>query len=321
MRMKRAWKEPTMTMFWKYSEGRTRSLLYTLLLASAVLGLAAMGDTICSSRDESERQLGAAAGELVPDPVIQEALHDVARNRSMEDVEAAVDILREEGGERFAHLIPQLIYYEIHGQRTPEEALIVPSIIKHLGIRNSDIARGLIPLVGKCEPETERAVRGFLRETENRGAAPSPDFVLYRGYIEYELRNSRELPRDLVLYLTETEPGLALMTLMRSVIQYDPKQTRPILWAEHQVADVLWKWRHDFLERDKVEDAAVEALRELSHHPRWWARLYVAEIMRQYPAFRADDLMAALIEDPDPSVTTVALSLLTDADEPGARPN
>ncbi len=90
--------------------------------------------------------------------------------------------------------------------------------------------------------------------------------------------------------------------------QVEPKRVEDlklVLWTEHQVVDDLWKWEYSFLPKDKVESVAAEALAKLAKHPQWWARYYVAEIMRRYPPFRTDELIQLLAADPDESVCGV----------------
>ncbi len=247
---------------------------------------------------------------ITPDPLIQSAIRGLVIRESGEAFMEHLGVLREESGESFERLIPQLIYHSIRSQST-REGMIVGFIIDQLEIRDWQLVHGLIPYLGTGDPKVEREVRNWLGGTEDSSASRAPDYAHYRAFIQVRVQKGEELPRSLIHYMYDSEPGTAVLTLMRAHVGDNPKEKRPILWAEHQVADVLWKWRHGFLDRAKVEPVAAEALARLVGHPRWWARLYVAEILRQHPAFRTEELIAVLLTDPDESVRSVVMSFVT----------
>ena len=71
---------------------------------------------------------------------------------------------------------------------------------------------------------------------------------------------------------------------MFATITYDePMSLRAFFWGRHVVEDALWKEDKGF---DKAaadaRPAAIEQLDLLSKRKEWWARLYVAEIIRQH---------------------------------------
>jgi hypothetical protein len=113
------------------------------------------------------------------------------------------------------------------------------------------------------------------------------------------------------------DPGSAVLTLQRSTGPAAREQWSPIIWAEHQVADVRWQWRWGFLPNDQVHDLAKAAVSRLVTHPEWWARLYVAQVMRQYPTFRDEKLITALIADEDEAVRSTVLEFVTEAKHKG----
>jgi len=76
----------------------------------------------------------------------------------------------------------------------------------------------------------------------------------------------------------DADPGTALTTLLPAYQLRDIEEIKQILWAEHVVSDLLWKRRYGFVARDAIEPAATEQLEKMSHHARWWVRLFVARI-------------------------------------------
>ena len=103
----------------------------------------------------------------------------------------------------------------------------------------------------------------------------------------------------------ESDPGAALLFLARAHSSA-PDVLKPILWAEHVVADSVWRQEHGFLGADQVDPDALKELQKLSKHEYWWSRLYVAQMMRKHPAFRRRETIVALKQDKHPLVRRVA---------------
>ena len=75
------------------------------------------------------------------------------------------------------------------------------------------------------------------------------------------------------------------------------------------MADVIWKQRYGFLSRSENDTEVGRELANLARHRAWWARLYVAEIMRQHPAFRQPALVSQLESDPNPFIVRAIAAL------------
>ncbi len=252
---------------------------------------------------------------IEPDAELQTEIDRLIKALKEEPVDEALavqqlDVLKAIGGERYELLVPQLVFYSMRG-RDVYESMAFDIVVGHLEISKYYIADALRPYLGITKPQLKRQLHEALEVVEATSSGRPPDYSYYGAIIETTVREGKELPRNLIHYMYESDPGAAVIRVMRSSMLRKPSEVKPILWAEHQVADVLWKWKHGFLERGVVEPEAVEALWDLSDHPRWWARLYVAEIMRQHPAFRTDDLIAVLLTDPDESVRSVVTSFVT----------
>lgn len=298
---------------WKWI-GRRFGQASAVVILSGFFGALARADgQLFHGRDDaaaSTEQAHANRLDIEPDPAIQTAIQGLILSETDDGIDEHLRVLREESGDRFSRLIPQLLY---HAQRADgmRERMLPGFIIEELGIADRQLVFALIPFLGTGDADVEETVRDWLRGTEDRSPLRPSDYSHYQAFLEAEVRHGNDPPRGLVGHMYESEPGLGLLTLMRSYIRYNPAETKPILWAEHLVADVLWKWKHGFLDRGKVEPEALEALEELAQHSRWWARLYVAEIMREHPKFRTDDLIAGLVVDEDASVRAVVLSFVT----------
>jgi hypothetical protein len=80
-----------------------------------------------------------------------------------------------------------------------------------------------------------------------------------------------------------------------------------ILLAEHIISNAIWLKENDFADRfQQALPEAQEELKKLVEHDQWWARLYVAEIMRRHSELRSSDVLEALSQDPNALVSKTA---------------
>lgn len=83
-----------------------------------------------------------------------------------------------------------------------------------------------------------------------------------------------------------------------------------IVLAEHIVNDAIWLDENGFAARfQQALPVANAELAKLAKHDRWWARRYVAEIMRRHREFRQAEIVRQLSEDADAKVREVAKSI------------
>jgi hypothetical protein len=248
---------------------------------------------------------GSAFGDdqsvLSADPAVQAAITSVLTADSEQQQSDAIEHLRVLDDTARQRLVRQLVYYSRHAQ-SEQDALAAGAIIRRLNIPDSAVIQALVPLLGTPDSELERLVRNILGGFEERGAGRRPNFSAYLELIANTVREGNEPPDALIRYMYESDPGEALLTLMRSFQLRQPAALKQLLWAEHVVSDVLWKQRYGFLDPDEIEPAAAEELAKLAGHEAWWARLYVAEIMRQHTAFRQPALVELLKHDTHRSV-------------------
>lgn len=200
-----------------------------------------------------------------------------------------------------AELIPRLVRFSAHADNT-RDGMAAGVIIDRLGLSRSQVIAGLAPYLGSRDDKFDNSIRGILRSYEGREGGRPPDFSIYRELVEDAFRAGKHPPTALVLYLYESDPGAALLMMMRASGVHDPDAIKSILWSEHVVADALWRQQYGFLKPDQSDPAAARELSRLARRPEWWSRLYVVEILHQHQAFRRDSLVAALKRDPDERV-------------------
>lgn len=238
---------------------------------------------------------GADSNEITPDPAIQRAICDAA-NATDEQRRAAIDQVINIGRASPEQFVRQVVYFGSRAVGT-RAAMVGGVILRRMDLPDETIARALVPCLEFDDDAVVKLVRSTLGGLEKRSPGRRPDFSVYRGIIEDHVRARVPLPDGLIRYLYDADAGMAMLILMRAHQLRKPEEIKPILWVEHLVSDVVWKQQHGFLKSREVEPAAAAELAGLLRHPAWWARLYVAEVMRQYASFRDTAFLSALSED------------------------
>ncbi len=258
---------------------------------------------LCATRPDGAVQ----EARRVPrrDPGAQGLIRALAEAASEEEQRRALQDL-ERGLER-QDLIQQLFLFS-SGAGDTREAMVFGFVRSELCLAPQDIIVALLPFLESEELELREETGNVLSEFEHRSVDRGADLSVYRTILEAQLAQGQELAPGLVRHLYRTDAGAALLLMARIHLK-DPEELKPILWAEHAIADVLWKQRLGFLGPDEIEPAAVEQLRILARHPHWWARLHAASVLSAHRAFRAAVPLEPLREDLHPLVREVASSV------------
>jgi len=222
-----------------------------------------------------------------PDPSIQTGIRRLLAAGSPEDQRAALEALAAGAGAEHELLVPQLFLFTLAATDT-REAMALGFVLERLAVPELHVVRALVPLLESDDAGARAAVAGVLSEYEHLSVDRGADFSVYRPLLQ------QGLAFGLVRHLFETDPGAALLALTRVQVR-DLAELRALLWAEHEVADVLWKLRLGFLAREDLARDEPEALAQLdllARHPRWWVRLYAARIGGLEPALavRSEEL-------------------------------
>jgi len=255
-------------------------------------------------------QKPAARVDLEPDPAVQTAIAEFMQPADEEAQGAALARLRAAAGPQFRELIPQLLYYSWKAEST-RDGMALGVIVERLRIREGAMLRGLVPLLETNDDELRRELAGVLAGYEKQSPDSPPSFGCYRQFLAGPIEKGADPPPGLVRHLYETDAGTAMLLIMR-IERPERPELRRLLWAEHEVRDTLWKQHFGFLGADQVEPSAAEELDMLSLHPRWWARLYAAQTMRNHAGFREPGAIERLAHDAHPLVKAAAGTLLRD---------
>jgi len=232
-----------------------------------------------------------------PDAAYQAALADVAAAPDRAGMDAAVSRVVSMNEGNLARLVPQLVW---HAAKRPPSAS-APSVVGHVFKRLADVKHGVVaalaPLLDDADTAIREVTRDLLRGYEDRSALRPPDFSAYHAILEADVRGGRPLQASLIAHMYASDSGAALLTVMRATQLRKPEEIKPILWAEHVVADLMWRRQFGFAEKNAVDPAAVRELDKLSQHKAWWARLYAAEIIRVHPELGSQAMHDRLKKD------------------------
>jgi len=243
--------------------------------------------------------LPAQETALKPDPAIQLQVRRLLNLQSGDNPFKELDALEKLAGRRHERLVPQLLYFSVYGtdakgQHDVKEAMAFGWIVHQLHISPTSMANALVPYLEIEDPKLREAVREAFSEI---------GYSHFQSLVEGAVAQGAPPPKGLVRYMYQRNPGEALLTLAGTSLlprnrEGWKEKWKSLLWAEHVVSDVLWKHEHGFLDKRKVEPDAKAQLERLSKDDAWWVRLYVAEILRQHPAFRTPEMVERLKKDP-----------------------
>jgi hypothetical protein len=150
----------------------------------------------------------------------------------------------------------------------------------------------------------------------------------YRRYVGWKADHQEDVPGGFIKYIYDRSPGQALLVFAGAFSNSDiaarlpaeakaadgQKQMKHMSWrdielAEHIVSNAIWLQKNGFNDRfQAVLPEATDDLTKLAKHDQWWARLYVAEIMRQHRELRLPDVLQQLSTDSNELVSEAAKS-------------
>lgn len=188
------------------------------------------------------------------------------------------------------------------------EAMGAAQLIRELKGSDQSLVESVMPLLDATDAKLVETADNILAGLEHRSAERRPDLSVYRELLADGIRNHEPRPDALIMHMYDADPGYAMLTLMRVHQLREPDAIKEILWAEHVVSDAQWRQRYGFLPEDESDPQAVNQLAGLARHDAWWARMYVAAVMRQNASLRSDTDIQMLQQDADPLVRQEALS-------------
>jgi len=256
--------------------------------------------------------LGAPAAstpDLAPDGVFQAAIARVEKAVTPDDARQQMDALLSLGERDQANLIGQLLWYSARHVGDRRARAMVGRAFRQIAAPKDVVVTALVAHMDDRDAAVRSDVRELLKKYEDRSATRPPDFSTYRAIIEDDVRRGREPRASLIEWMYQSDEGAAVHAMLRAYQLRDPAEIKPILWAEHVVADLLWKQRYGFLAPNATDPAALQQVEAMSRHPRWWARLYAAEVIRRHPELATPGAIDRLAADGNALVRASALAV------------
>lgn len=154
--------------------------------------------------------------------------------------------------------------------------------------------------------------------THGKPPLGSVNYYDYMQYVRSRFTKNEEIPTPFIEYIYEQHPGKALLVFAygaRAInLNIRPAQRQNELQARNEmelservVSSALWLKDKEFSDRfQKALPEATAELAKLAKHDQWWARLYVAEIMRQHRELRDAAVLEQLRKDSHALVSKTA---------------
>lgn len=252
-------------------------------------------------RTESSREGKALGLDIMPHQKMQARIEHVigvlvnTKMDAPEKLEAVGTLseLRNKPGEE--ELFRQLFYFS-STHKEIEDVTLYTMVLTHRYLRISDftVIRVVMPYLYSENMWVRHTAREFLEAVIGSWDAGIQTCIDYSD-LEYVLDRNIDGPElMLVRFMYELSPGDGVLA-MRKNFSDKPEQYRDVLWAEHVVSDAVWKRKHRFEDKfAQVKPEAIAELKKLSKHEAWWARLYVADILKRYRHFRTPEVVEQL---------------------------
>ena len=207
---------------------------------------------------------------------------------NLEEIPPFSDIDKEEK-------VHQLIIYVLDSTR--ETRWAVPIVMsERLGLGKNDLFEAVLPLLDSGSREVAKVLDDWaLNCIEGRGnLQDEPDYSIYQSYLK--THKGDDTP-SLVKRMFMRSPGTAFDVMCDVYVEDATERNR--LKGEMQKIGVSRITRVPSQPDGKrvVPPDVEETMQGLARSPFWWARLYVAEIMRRTFRYSNDALRQQLKED------------------------
>ena len=221
-------------------------------------------------------------------------------------------------------------------------------ILDFLDLPPSVPIRVLAPYLDTENPQLRLFARSWFQyhdsssRTHGRPPLGSVNYYDYMSYVRSRISRGEDIPAAFIEFIYERHPGKAFLVFayggnadlsaqlhpirknleaarqgretqgqdeIHQQRQSRQNERREILLAEHIVSNAIWLKENGLSERFQaaLPEAKVELVKLAKNE--WWARLYVAEIMRRYPDLQDRAVMEQLREDSDALVSNAAKSV------------
>jgi hypothetical protein len=243
-------------------------------------------------------------------------------------------------------LVKQIAIFAATDSDEEQQPLVAVVILGWLQLPPKITIRTLAPYLDTKNAQLHSFLYDIFRGLDNADSAEwgAVNYKEYLDYVRASVNRGEEIPAPFIKYIYERSPGRALLVFakgtanvsaqlqairtgvearqegrelteqeraeiaqVRAESQREGQERREIVLAEHIISHALWLKKHGFDEQfHEALPEAVEELKKLAKHDEWWAKLYVAYIMRQNLVLRHDHTLRQLAEDENEFVSQAA---------------
>jgi hypothetical protein len=222
------------------------------------------------------------------------------------------------------------------------------AILYYMQIPSRNTIRALAPYLDTKNPQLRSFVLDWFHGHDHADAGEweAVNYKDYLDYIRWSVNRGVDIPAPFIRYIYERSPDRALLVFatgtadiggqlkaigksvearqqgrelteqergeirqMQAKKQQQGQERREIVLAEHIISNAIWLDKHGYIVRfQKTLPEVKEALATLIEGE-WWARLYVAWIMRRNPAFVQPEMVKRLAGDSNELVKETAKAI------------
>lgn len=233
----------------------------------------------------------ASTPAIKPEPAIRALWNRLLHQTSKYDAYlafAGLDQVSAEGGA--VEVLQQGLALAAEDPQAAQMA--IPSLyIPMLRLDGSVVLRAAVPMLDSTDP-AQREQAEVLLEVLLR--AWQPRWISNDDIRDYLKEHFPQPPERFVELLSYLSPSTALLSI--DAAYSNPDRHREIIWADHVIADAIWKQEHDFVKAEDTRTTLAE-LDKLSKFDEWWVCLYVVEIMKKHRFLRDERVLELLRRD------------------------
>ncbi|OGV44929.1 MAG: hypothetical protein A2X46_17325 [Lentisphaerae bacterium GWF2_57_35] len=225
-------------------------------------------------QQEISRTVAMLSSGTIPEETVQNVVQEFKGFKNRTSQELLLQVLAVYGGKD---------EYRSNPKAEMSKRLLLSSLLQDM--TSFDIVASVGPKYEQAiNPKLQKSLRHALDTVAFKNGNVDPDFDAFSSYIE---QNKNRPPQKLVAYMYGCNPQAAALSMARI---YGDKD------AEADLANKL-----------KNDPKAV--LQTFASRSEWWARLYVAEMMKKNPQLRDVSLIEKLTQDPHPLIRKTIVEL------------
>jgi len=292
------------------------------------------------------QEVGPKKIQAQSEPAIQKRIGKVydALNQSSRDHRYNIEVLHKIAELRDSvadkgEIVKQMAIFASGPTSDEHRPLLVLMILDLLDPSPKVVIPALAPYLNAENKKLRSFARDWFQAHDNGGTDETKlkpvNFEDYADYVR-KGRQGGNLPTAFVQYIYERSPNRAFLIFVRTDRQSNavkgleairkkmeqqganlnklPRaragvEKNELLLAEHKISNAIWIKKYYFDDRfPEATQLAKHELDKLAERDEWWARLYVAEIMRRNRELRLPDVLDRLSRDSNALVSKSAKS-------------